>query len=757
MKADKVIEVFKCIEEDLEEGDLEWSEMVKKALRYVSKDKTQKLWKSIDGYNEKDYVTFKESVLEHYLGCKKTAKHFLWQLEDITEENKSRWVTLWWLAAYHTSFLPIALWLEDSDVISKSEKNKYFWFGLPRSFQRLVFKKLDLDDEEVPAVKWALKVGYHLLEEELYDSRDGDCGEVLVAMDEEVPCSFESDGDEQVDLERNMDVVVIAGAREVDESDYEEELEKDISVEDECVPVANGEVSVAAEDVLAVFKDIWADVELSATDEVKDGKKNLELRVVGDDDVAQEILGYFNGTTGSVEEIEAMEMQGSADKEESKSARDGDILEPEDMPVPIKHPPAAIEDVPGLLKNVSGLLENASAAVKVALESGDYALAMKSDIPATYNNAPGHDDISIDYKTQLLGHKGIFIDHKNSPGSKQVWVVLEELSSLVQDLPCLQVGYRLLLINVFGPTCRVFTYIKVREKFNYTKTAIQRHTNIFDCFFKHPLSMPLIVPSVYPPDILDSVWLLSKFSSSVKLPQKRKNESRVLRNNVWPKERKLIGDSLGISESAVQNLPKLQVRKKVHLGKTTMHWHTRNLPCFFKCPLSMLLYISWNRLLGFLCHLWLLEGDCVLWDKEEPAIFFGGDGMELETKKESIQINGLPEVPAPSIAHSLQCITERTDKPPLILPTIRQWISTTIKQEAQTNNYLLKTNLPAFVYGIWSQESLSSAVEHVFWCQEHKWSSNLQILLSIKVIFASIITWKLSAANFEPVNIAYQC
>ena len=29
-------------------------------------------------------------------------------------------------------FLPIALWLEDKEVISRSKADEYFWFGLPK-------------------------------------------------------------------------------------------------------------------------------------------------------------------------------------------------------------------------------------------------------------------------------------------------------------------------------------------------------------------------------------------------------------------------------------------------------------------------------------------------------------------------------------------------------------------------------------------------------------------------------------------------
>jgi hypothetical protein len=95
--------------------------------------------------------------------------------------------------------------------------------------------------------------------------------------------------------------------------------------------------------------------------------------------MAQDILGYFDETTGSVEKIEAMKMQGSADEEESK-ARDGDVPDPEDMPALIECLPAAIErffaaiepllkaikHLPAAIENIPEVLKNVPAAAEVA-------------------------------------------------------------------------------------------------------------------------------------------------------------------------------------------------------------------------------------------------------------------------------------------------------------------------------------------------------------------------------------------------------
>src|ERR1700678_4082933 len=79
MKSKEVISIFEDFEED---EDLTYYEKVKGVLKDVEDKKVWSLWKTFDGYDEKDFMVFKGSVLEYYLGAKKTAKYFLDQLED---------------------------------------------------------------------------------------------------------------------------------------------------------------------------------------------------------------------------------------------------------------------------------------------------------------------------------------------------------------------------------------------------------------------------------------------------------------------------------------------------------------------------------------------------------------------------------------------------------------------------------------------------------------------------------------------------
>ena len=141
--------------------------------------------------------------------------------------------------------------------------------------------------------------------------------------------------------------------------------------------------------------------------------------------MAQVISGYFDGAMQSVEEIEAMETQGSADEEESELARDGDVSEPKDMPVFVECLTAAIRNVPGVFENVPAaakvVLESnevcqallidhgnlpafgdRAAAVKDILASND-AFTMDNDIPAECNELPEDAAILVSYKNTPAG------------------------------------------------------------------------------------------------------------------------------------------------------------------------------------------------------------------------------------------------------------------------------------------------------------------------------------------------------------------
>jgi len=71
MKSREVIDIFEDFEEDADDGLMD-SEKVKGVLKDVVDKQVRSFWKTLDGYDKQDYMTFKGSVLEHYLGTRKT-------------------------------------------------------------------------------------------------------------------------------------------------------------------------------------------------------------------------------------------------------------------------------------------------------------------------------------------------------------------------------------------------------------------------------------------------------------------------------------------------------------------------------------------------------------------------------------------------------------------------------------------------------------------------------------------------------------
>jgi len=114
MKARDAVEVFESFEDDVDHDDLTDSEKVKEILRYVDDRKDRCFWKSMDGYDERDYMVFKGSVLEHYLGIRKTTRYYLEQLKELSDRYKARQMTLRRLTNFYSHFSPIVLWRRKS-------------------------------------------------------------------------------------------------------------------------------------------------------------------------------------------------------------------------------------------------------------------------------------------------------------------------------------------------------------------------------------------------------------------------------------------------------------------------------------------------------------------------------------------------------------------------------------------------------------------------------------------------------------------
>jgi len=135
MKARDAVEVFESFEDDVDHDDLTDSEKVKEILRYVDDRKDRCFWKSMDGYDERDYMVFKGSVLEHYLGIRKTTRYYLEQ-------------------QFLFPLFPNC--------------------AMAKEIRKRILRRLELKDQEIPPMKRAFKRACHVVEEMLEEDDEDD-------------------------------------------------------------------------------------------------------------------------------------------------------------------------------------------------------------------------------------------------------------------------------------------------------------------------------------------------------------------------------------------------------------------------------------------------------------------------------------------------------------------------------------------------------------------------------------------------------
>ena len=599
----------------------------------------------------------------------KLTRYFLEQLKELLDENRCRHLMIRQLTDFYSRFSPIALWLEDKEIISTSEMDEFFWDGLPRSVQKLVARELGLGTK-IPPMKRAFKEVCHVIKAMLREDDD------------------ESDGD------------------------FFEWL---------SIPESNSATEEIRHD----------DAPIAAIEEdLQDLGKNEEDVVLGGN------LHCLDEVTESIEDIEAVGMQGSGYKDGDNLRGGGDIPELDNVPAAVEDIPA-VKNVPPPIKNLPAIervlptsIEEELAAFEEVLASNEDILEVNERIPAKCDEPPLPKDMSISYKI--------------APANEQV---VFEASSIPQELLDSQVSYRLPISSFYRPTHQVFAYTKVRKKAFDMKTVTQRCGEDLCHFFEFPPSMSLCMLLDRSPGISHHFQLPG---GSLEL---------VMTCLLWN------GYMLQFSSfysPAHRNFAYMRVRKKSYHKRTVMRRHTEDFHQFFEHPLSVLLAPLLDRSLGVFYRIWLPEEGlelrigCMVWNEEEGlemAIFLRRDGMELETKQESDQIYDSPAVQAPSIAHDLQNMPEKSNGCQLISQSIKNQVSKTIRQQAQANDYLPKSDSLTIVYILSYPKNPSSPIKPRFSYQQQ--SSRPWILPAIDKEDSTIFTQK-SASDFKSTIITYQ-
>src|SRR5882757_5001952 len=384
MKAKDVVKVFESFEDETEDDELMDLEKVKGVLRSLDDRKDRNLWKTMDGYDEKDYMTFKGSVLEFYLGTKKTATYVLEQLEEFTHDNRDRRMTPQRLSQYQSHFKPIALWLEENDIISTKELDEYFWYGLPKDIRKSIRQDLDMRSKaDIPSIKQASKSARHVVQA-MIDEDDGDDGPFSFGVVME-PVSSSNDSEELADAPANYDIT----------PENEELASVDI-------------VQAAEEVVFAENGVVWAAGEVLAIDEVGRATDGF-VRAVDEDALLDKVMLEneddvpanpetvpINDETQPIDDEDpAGSEDGVAETRRMWKLDDGVLEDDENVPEYAEFLPH-VGNIPVVKEEPPDL--QSALAVEDTLGNDDEVLAMNDNVPATHNQFSGPKDMSTSLK-----------------------------------------------------------------------------------------------------------------------------------------------------------------------------------------------------------------------------------------------------------------------------------------------------------------------------------------------------------------------
>jgi len=176
---EELLEFFTQFEEAADDCQLDSAEKSKVVVRYTEKE-IGRFWKSLKGFDDKDYDELKKSIIAEYPGAEKGEKYTQRQLERLTEKAVGKKIRSERdLTGYYAKFRPIAVWLEKKKIISDNEKNKYFWYGLHEKARRKITRRLDIEDpnrsrDKPPKMEDVLKAGRQVYSDDAFDAEHYD-------------------------------------------------------------------------------------------------------------------------------------------------------------------------------------------------------------------------------------------------------------------------------------------------------------------------------------------------------------------------------------------------------------------------------------------------------------------------------------------------------------------------------------------------------------------------------------------------------
>ncbi|KIJ43690.1 hypothetical protein M422DRAFT_169568 [Sphaerobolus stellatus SS14] len=139
---DEIAEFLELFENCADDSQLPDTEKVPFLFRYLSRGQKD-VFKTFDGYSPADWTVFKAAIQEAFEGAFTEKKYTRQSLIQFTRKHSAKVLSAdSELHAYHREFQAIAHYLVNEKIISKEERDRYYWFGLHEHTRRLVELRL---------------------------------------------------------------------------------------------------------------------------------------------------------------------------------------------------------------------------------------------------------------------------------------------------------------------------------------------------------------------------------------------------------------------------------------------------------------------------------------------------------------------------------------------------------------------------------------------------------------------------------------
>jgi len=171
----ELLDFLELFEDLASSNGLTDEEKCKNIVRYVDQ-RTKRFWVLLPGYANRDFTDFKKNILAKYPGAEKGTHYTCRDLERLVANSADSGLsTETELMEYYYDFLPIATWLVDNKKISETQRDQYFWEGLPVLAQTAIDRRLELklpdySRDEPPAFEKVLEAGRFVFSDSAFNA-----------------------------------------------------------------------------------------------------------------------------------------------------------------------------------------------------------------------------------------------------------------------------------------------------------------------------------------------------------------------------------------------------------------------------------------------------------------------------------------------------------------------------------------------------------------------------------------------------------